>query len=366
MIGLFKRQQRAAPVDTSALGDTAIAMVVAAGSAVAPGCAAVLIDRAGRARRIAAGERFAPAVGEVAWQFRPGPYRCELRPFAAAPEMGLRLTFAIDAPDPRAQQQRFDLYLASEGGSERADGPAVLTCAALYGAIEAALQRELEQGHLELPPCTSLAEWNAFRSGLNRLLYVRFGVTVDECLPVDLGGSVDYAALLAARAAAGPVDVLASQAMTLPVDMSPAPSADTDALALRRLFLELPCLMCALRVAVLPRGQALFQRHQGLLRRLDLVSLGVATMPAYALAAPGVPLDAGNRARRAVHASRACTSLDDAWALLARLQGDDAEDGRAGASDALSAAFDEAERIVANLENDVAGRRASILEEAAP
>ena len=358
MIGLFKRQQRAAPVDTSALGETAIAMVVASGSTQAPGCVTVLIDQAGRARRITPGERPAPVAGEVAWLFRPGPYRCELRPFAAAPEMGLRLTFAIDRPDPRAHQQRFDLYLASEGAT-------VLACAGFFGAIEAALQRELEQGHLELPPCTSLAEWNTFRAGLNRLLYLRFGVTVDECLPVDLGGKVDYAAMLAARAAAGPVLETSAGGAAVSIVEAPALSMQDDALALRRLFLELPCLMCALRVAVLPRGQLLFQRHQALLRRLDLVSLAVSTMPAFALAAPGLPLDAANRARRASHASRACASLDDAWALLARLQGNDAGEDQPSANDSLTELFDDAERIVANLEYDVAGRRASVPEEVA-
>lgn len=376
MIGLFKRQQRAAPVDTSKLGESLVAMVVPAGSAQPAGCTAVLIGAQGRARRIEASARLAPEPDETAWLFRPGPYRLALRPFAAAPELGLRTSFVIDAPDPRAHQQRFDLYLASEvQGAGAVLTSAVLTTADLFAAIEAALQRELAQGHLELPPCTTLAEWNAFRAGLNRLLYLRFGVTVDECLPVDLGDRVDYAALLRQRAAAGPVTPLAVPTVDAGLHAASPPTGTvatppTDAAALRRLFLELPCLMCALRVAVLPRGQAQFRRHQDLLRRLDLVSLQVTTMPAIELAAPNVPLDGENHARRAAHAARACLSLDDAWSLLARLQDDVvAGDGAAHGSAApaaldsqldtrLDTLLDDFERIVANLECDLAGRRA--------
>ena len=360
MIGLFKRAPRAAPIDTSALGESALAMVVPAGSAQAPGCTAVLIDLGGRSRRIEASARLAPAAGEVAWLFRPGPYHCELRPFAAAPEIGLQLSFVIDSPDPRAHQQRFDLYLASELGAATGAAPIVLACADFFAAIEATLQRELAQGHLDLPPCTSLAEWNSFRAGLNRLLYLRFGVTVTECLPVDLGGRVDFCAILSARAASGPLLQAEEAAATVPYAPQEPPPAHSDALSMRRLFLELPGVMCALRVAVLPRGPLQFRRHQALLRRLDLVSLQVTTMPAFELAAPGVALDHGNRVRRARHALGACQALDDAWALLARFQAADDQAHQvdnAPAAD-LDALFDDAERIVANLEDDAAGRRA--------
>jgi hypothetical protein len=92
-------------------------------------------------------------------------------------------------------QQRFDLYLASEGAGE-------LALAASPRGIEAALQRELAQGNLDLPPCTTLDEWNAFRGGFNQLLYTRFGLTVDDCVPVDLGEHARLARELLARAAA--------------------------------------------------------------------------------------------------------------------------------------------------------------------
>jgi hypothetical protein len=303
---------------------------------VPPGCGAVVIDRGGRTRRAIEGSRLVLADGESACAFHPGPYAADLLPFAAAPEIGLRVSFAVDSPDPRVAQQRFDLFLASEGQG-------VLALADLGQAIEAALQRELAQGNLELPPCTSLAEWNVFRAGFNQLLYMRFGVTVEECVPVDLGDCVDYAKLLMARAVAqepAPAAIAAPTAAVEPL---------SDARALRRLFLELPCVMCAFRLAVLPQGQQLFRRHQELLQRLDLVSLSVATMPALELAAPGVPLDAGQQARRIVHSQRLVEALDEAWALLARLQ---------VARDAhLETLFDDAERIVANLEYDTAARR---------
>jgi hypothetical protein len=118
---------------------------------------------------------------------------------------------------------------------------------------------------------------------------------------------------------------------------------------MRRLFLELPCLMCGLRLAAMPAAQEQFHRQQALLQRLDLLSVGVNAMPALGLAAPGQPLAPDAQARRARHSRRACASLDEAWALLARLR-------QAGEA-ALPLLYDEAERIVANLEADCESRR---------
>jgi hypothetical protein len=338
MIGIFKWPERGAAVDTSALGAGVIAMPLQSGCSIPAACSAVVVDQGGRTRRALEGSRLALAAGETAFAFHPGPYAADLLPFAAAPEIGLRVAFAIDCPDPRVAQQRFDLFLASE-----AEGP--LALADFCTAIEAALQRELAQGNLDLPPCTSLAEWNAFRAGFNQLLYMRFGVTVEECVPADLGESVDFARLLLARAAAQESPP-APEAIEAP---TPAPGPLSDARSLRRLFLELPCVMCALRLAVLPQGQQMFRRHQDLLQRLDLVSLSVGTMPALELAAPGVPLESHQQARRIRHSRRAVAALDEAWALLSRLQVADAAQ--------LEPLFDDAERIVANLEYDTAGRR---------
>jgi len=350
---LFGWRGRGAPVEASALGVAMIAMPMAAGGVLPAGCGAVVIDTGGRTRRAPEGSRLQLAPGESAYVFHPGPYTADLAPFAAAPEIGLQVSFAVDNPDPRVAQQRFDLFLASE-----AQGP--LALAQFSRAIEAALQRALAQGNLDLPPCTSPAEWNAFRAGFNQLLYVRFGVTVEECVPVDLGESVDFAAVLIARTLAqqqlapAPVLALAAAPVACPARaMIAAPDPLADARALRRLFLELPCVMCALRLAVLPPGLLLFRRHQDVLRRLDLVSVAVSTMPALALAAPGVALAAHQQLRRIHHSRRAVGALDEAWALLARLQ----LSGAAQRETEFDGLFDDAARIVANLEYELGERR---------
>jgi len=339
MFDLFKRMARAPAFDAAGLGAQAVARPIASNAILPAGCVGVVVAASGHARRVSAGARVLLAEGDSGWCFHPGPYGCDLVPFAAAPEIGLRLHFAIDSPDPRVTQQRFDLFLASEGAGE-------LTLPELAARIEAALQRELAQGNLALPPCTTLDEWNAFRGGFNQLLYTRFGVTVDDCVPVDLASSHDFARTLAARA-------LATEPMAaVPVPATPARAFDVagdDARALRRLFLELPCVMCRLRHAALPQGQDLFRQQQALLQRLDLVSLAASTMPALGLAAPGRPLDLDIQRRRARHSLDAATALDEAWALLARLEL--AED------EGLDALFDEADRIVANLEHALAERK---------
>jgi hypothetical protein len=341
MLGLFKR---AAPApDACELGRTVVALALPAGATPPSGCQAVVVGVDGRTRRLQAARRIEARDGETAYAFHPGPYTADLLPFETAPEIGLRTSFAIDAPDPQASQQRFDLYLAAEASGR-------LSLDALAAAVEGALRHELATGGLELPPCTTLDEWNAFRQGLNQLLYMRFGVTVDDCVPVDLGESRDYARELAARAErqaeTAPAAVQAAPAAAAPARFDPAAE---DARALRRLFLELPCLMCGLRLAALPAAQESFHRQQALLQRLDLVSVGVNAMPALGLAAPGQALDADEQLRRARHSRRACVSLDEGWALLARLR-------QAGEA-ALPLLYDEAERIVANLEADCAGRR---------
>lgn len=345
--GKLRFPQRQPEFDATRLGSVAIALPAPNGFTVPLACAAVLVDRAGRSRRQAAGSRIAALEGETAWCVHPGPYTCELLPFAGAPEIGLRVHFAIDASDPRATHQRFDLFLASEAGC-------MVELAGFVELAQTALQRELAQGNLELPPCTTLEEWNAFRSGFNQLMYTRFGVTVDDCVPVDLGAANDYAVMLDARLAAR-LDAVKPAAAREQAATAAAPQqafvpACEDARALRRLFLELPCLMCAVRMAVMPADQGRFRQHQELLRRLDLVSLSVGTMPALELAAPGQPLAQDEQLRRARHSRRAAAALDEAWALLARL--------KVAGEAPLDALFDEADRIVANLETEAGARRA--------
>lgn len=330
---LFRRG-RAAAIDCSLLGSACVAVRAGSGAVVPGGALGIVHDQAGRIRRVDAGARIVLAQGETAACFHPGPYRSEIVPFAAAPEIGLALSFAIDTADPRIAQQRFDLYLAAEVTGD-------LSLAGLSARMEEALRRELAQGNLELPPCTQLAEWNVFRAGVNRLLYTRFGVTVDDCLPVDLGERVDYAALLRSRAEALPEIVAVTPAPT------PAPAFDAvslDRQALRRLFLELPRAMCAFRLATPAPG--LFGVQRALLQRLDLASVQIASMPALTLAAPNQPAPAAEQERRARASMAAAATLDEAWAWLARAQGD------CGA-----ARFDEFDRIAANLEYALAQRR---------
>ena len=346
MFELFKRMARAPAFDATGLGQDVLARPIASGCLLPPSTVGLAVDRAGHTRRISAGGRLVLIEGERGWCFHPGPYGCDLLPFERAPEIGLRVHFAIDSLDPRLTQQRFDLFLASEGEGE-------LRLCELAARIDVALQRELAQGNLELPPCTTLDEWNAFRAGFNQLLYTRFGLTVDDCVPVDLGASRDYAAALRARAPA--TDAPDSGAAAPPPGAQPRATptacdpAGADMRALRRLFLELPCVMCRLRLAALPSGQALFRQQQALLQRLDLVSLAAGSMPSLALAAPGQPLALEQQVRRARHSVRAAAALDEAWALLARLER--AED------EGLDRLFDEADRIVANLERELEGRR---------
>ncbi|KQQ89274.1 hypothetical protein [Massilia sp. Leaf139] len=349
MLELFRRMAGAPAFEAVGLGEQVVARPIASGCTLPPGGVGVVVAASGHTRRVTAGGRLNLADGERAWCFHSGPYGCELLPFAAAPEIGLRVHFAVDSIDPRVAQQRFDLFLASEADGE-------LTLPDLAARIETALQRELAQGNLALPPCTTLDEWNAFRGGFNQLLYTRFGVTVDDCVPVDLRGTRDYAQALLARAVADPVPRGPAFVAPAKHDVPSATAAD-DARALRRLFLELPCIMCGLRQAALPQGQGLFRQQQALLQRLDLACLAAATMPALALAAPGQPLAPAVQARRIGYSLRAAGALDEAWALLARLE--QAED------EGLDGLFDEADRIVANLEQALGRRKAVDDEEAA-
>jgi hypothetical protein len=341
MIKLFRRSVARAVSDAEGLGAHLVAMPVPPGCAVPQGCWAVIVHQAGHTRRTEAGGRVRLVQGESAYCFHPGPYSADLAPFEAAPEVGLRVSFAVDSADPRLARQRFDLYLASE-----CQGPLELND--LARQMERALQRELAQGNMELPPCTTLEEWNAFRAGFDQLLYARFGLCVDDCVPVDLAPRRDYCAMLLARVA-GDVQEPVPQP-----DAAPGPRAfdapASDAAGLRRLFLELPALMTGMRLAALPAQAGLFCHLQALMRRLDLVGLSAATMPALAWSAPGQPLAAIEQVRRARHCQLAVAALDDAWALLARFER--AEDGE------HAALFDELDRVAANLEHHCAQRRA--------
>ena len=342
-MGIFSLRRKPA-ADTGGLGTSLIALRLDAGDVAPVHSTVVVFNAGGHARRAAAG-KVACEPGEMAVCFHPGPYTVHLTPFAAAPEWALRLRFVVDVANPRVEQQRFDLYLYSEM-AERLD------VEAFRASAQSALQIELAQGALDLPPCTSLEEWHAFRAGLNQLMYTRFGVTVDDCVPVDLGDQIDFADVLKARAAEQAVAVAAtaeSFAAAARPDAAPA-TARQDAFGLRRLFLELPGLGSGLRVLVLPEGLPVFQQHQALLLRLGMAALNVNTMPSLAWAAPDQPLPHEEQARRTGQTLLAVQALDEAWALLARLQ---------LAPHALwPGLLDEADRICANLETGLAFRRA--------
>lgn len=304
-----------------------------------PGGTAVLVVGAdGRTRR-ATGATVTPGKGEAAWCWHPGPYAIEVAPFAAAAEAGLRIECVIVADDASPEQHRFELFLASEVTAGADDVPLPAFAALLQGAVRGAL----EGGTLELAPCTAVDEWHAFRAGVNELLYTRFGLIVTDCLPVDLGEAVDFAALLRARALAQVA--IPAPALAVP-SPAPVPTATLDdGAALRRLFLELPALAARLRVLPLPEGA--FALHRGLLQRLALVSVQVDTMPAVALAAPGQPLHAAGQHLRTSASIAAVAALDEGWQVLAAMKGS-----------GFAALGDELDRIVANLECHVAARRA--------
>jgi pyruvate/2-oxoglutarate dehydrogenase complex dihydrolipoamide acyltransferase (E2) component len=429
MMGLFSRRRKFS-ADTGGLGATLIALRLDEGDVAPSHSTVVVFNAGGHARRVAAG-KVSCEQGETVFCFHPGPYTVDVTPFASAPEWGLRLRFVVDAANPRVTQQRFDLYLYSETAGR-------LELADFSAAVEMALQAELAQGALELPPCTTLEEWHAFRAGLNQLMYTRYGVTVDDCVPVDLGDQIDYATILqtraqqaaeaervrfiateaakavqsdlapaaapavstpaaAAAAAAGKAQTNAPGAQSratsataspatpglgresdvaLPSDAAvvrqsagrtpsgaasvraTATTAEQDARALRRLFLELPALGSGLRLLTLPDGLPIFQQHQAVLLRLGMAALNVNTMPSLAWAAPDQPLSMAGQARRVAQTMIAQSALDEAWSLLARLQLADPQQ--------WPSLLDEADRICTNLETGLSLRRIAQLERMEP
>lgn len=324
----------------------------------------------------------------VGWLVHASPLSCHVTPFAAAPEIGLRLDYCFDASGER---HRFALLLAAE--AER-----VLLVESVGAAIQEAVQGALQLGTLELPPCTSDEEWHAFRAGLNELVYTRFGLVVEDCLPVDLHPAVDFAAQLAAApgpaaavppAAASHMDG-ASAIPPVPADALPSPAgaerpagpsdtapgrrepwlewvrladmplhgrraastatagAAADAAALRRLFLELPALAAGLRALQMREGDGTFAPLQDILRRLALAAVHVSTMPSLAHSAPGQRLGKHTQQLRAAHAAAAQAALDESWALLAAMR---------GGLDRVR--LDEFDRVLSNLEYSLAQRRAT-------
>lgn len=170
---------------------------------------AIAVD--GSSSRYHSGQNIAPPW-QKAFLLHSGPHRCQLCLHPATPEIALDLRFVLDSPDPRVPQQRFDLFLSSEIDDD-------LTLAAMAARLQAGLQAEFASGGLDCFAQMSLPEWMRFRAQLERWLYTRFGLTVEDCALVDVGDQVDYAQILLARAAA--------QAASHPA--SPVPGAGTPA-----------------------------------------------------------------------------------------------------------------------------------------
>lgn len=332
----------------------------------------VLAVRAGARAVAPPGTAVVETADGVIWFAYPGVLRCVLAPFAAAPEFGLRLDYCFD---PSGDQARFALLLAGE-----VEG--LLAIGALAVAVQDAVRGALQTGSLDLPPCAADDEWQAFRAGLNELIYTRFGLVVEDCLPLDLHPVTDFARDLLASVdagSAGPLpaaaavqDAIGSGAPQEQIAMplaAPAPAqaqagqaqagqaqggqaqagetgSAADARAMRRLFLELPALASGLRALPMREGDGSFAPMQDILRRLALAAVSANTMPSLHHAAPGKRLPEQVRRRRVAHSLAAQAALDEAWALLAAM--------RCGLDPGR---LDDADRILSNLEYSLAQRR---------
>ena len=369
----------------AAYGSDAGALDMAAGLGTS-----LLAVRAGTSAVAGDGSAVVNTADGTAWLVSVRTIRCQVAPFAAAPEIGLRIDYCFD---PGGDRARFALLLESE--AERS-----LPTHAVQAAMQDTVRSALQCGAVELPPCTSDEEWHAFRAGLNELVYTRFGLVVEDCIPVDLHPAVDFAAqLLAATVvAAGPSRepvgpdcappgrIPSQQAAHRAQPTSAAPGEGSDrhhaplpawrawvnaadvplhalraaaastqrgaasvvSLAMRRLFLELPALSAGFRALPMKEGDGTFAPMQDILRRLSLAALAVNTMPTLALAAPGRKLSRETQQLRALHAVAAQSALDEAWAMLAAM--------RCG-PDVLP--LGDVDRILANLEFSLAQRRAA-------
>lgn len=387
--------------------------VASAKQPVPAGAIGIALDAQGHSTRYLAGQRMPlPDQGKVFWVY-PGPFRCSVQLHPATPEIGLALSFVLDAPDPRVREQRFDLFLASE-----VEG--TLTVAQLAQRWQAQLQHEWASGGIDCGPCLVIREWMRLRGQLERWLYTRYGLTIEDCALVDLGAEVDYAALLLQRAAqqgesvqggaleqgsfatAGAAATVAGQPARAPASergdtlapaspaapVSPASSiipSDTTATktakaakttatatattkppAMPRQTAPLPASPEAADAHILRRlflelpafgarwrmlnpPSGAFSLQQDSLQRLSLWQSRVGTMPALLWASPTERLSAAQVARRAEHSRYALAAWEQAWALLARLDQDAAN--WAQEADAM-------DRIWANLDDALASRAA--------
>ena len=373
------------------LGETHIACPAAARMAVPAGCIGIAIEADGSSRRYASGQVMPTAsmkssdqqqspqqspqkLPQKSFWVHAGPYHTQLCLHPATPEIGLKIAFVLDSLDPRVNVQRFDLFLASEIEQD-------LSLASMQARLESGLQAELAAGGLECGACMSLPEWMRFRAQLERWLYTRFGLVIEDCALLDLGEQVDYAQILLQRAAT------VSAAPAAPHPLPPGPMADpsdepkipemppkmpqeiapempqaarsdkgrdvpgmSDAAQLRRLFLELPDFTARWRAMNPPEGY--FSLQQTTAQRLSLLKAQVSAMPALAWASPQQALTAAQIKTRSGHMQQAIAAWEQAWFLLARLT------QPPGDAEQWQRERDEIDRILANLEYTLAARAA--------
>ncbi len=239
----------------------------------------------------------------------PGPYQVDLFLQAQTPELALRLSLVLDQFDSSepalSPQARFALFLHSEEIKE-------LRVSQLQQRLQAWIDTLLAQQHLQIETCPTAAEWQALRKQLEQFIFTRFGLSVEDCLPVDVGQQRDTALLLLAQQSAQIEASKTSQA-PLPTAVQPArlaPSSSPSPSAgqvIRRLFVELPALCHAWRMLAWPSDLTWYANWQALAQRIDQVQSIIATPPSSLL-----------HAKQSVQQLH--SALEQAWALLAQVQ----------------------------------------------
>ncbi len=229
-----------------------------------------------------------------------GPYTAKILPQADIPELALHLQLVIDQLDNAVAEARFALFLHSELIEE-------LSLTELTRRIQECVNAQVAQGYLLIDTCPSAAEWQEYRAQLEKLLFTRFGLSVEDCLPVDLAEQVDYASqLIAQELAVASAEITEPSAQLTPVKHSTIfPRHLTEIAVSRRMFLELPALCRQWRALAWPRDVALFARLQAVAQRMDLLEAHYASPPT---------------ALQRRQAQQLFLTLEQAWALLARLQ----------------------------------------------
>jgi hypothetical protein len=313
MLDLFKRMARAPAFDACRTGQDRSRWPLPRAAAAA-GCQAVVVAADGRTRRVSAGGRIGAGEGETGLVLPSRPLHC--RPGAVCRRARDRPAHQLRDRRPGPARDPAALRPLPGAKGRAADAGRLARRASRRAAARTG------QGNLELPPCTTLDEWNAFRQGFNQLLYMRFGLTVDDCVPVDLATAATMRANWRARAR-GQAELFRLRrrrrrllrrrgpraSIRRPKTPGAAPPVPRTALPDVRL-----------RLAALPARAGPVPRQQALLQRLDLACRWPRHHAGAGLAAPGQPLGR-QQLRRARHSRRACvrwTKPGRCWRACAR------------------------------------------------